>query len=762
MTLETKIAQLVQPALEDRRFRPQLFDLGRDDDRRALDALIEARAVSAVADTLGEQLGELLHGRQLGKKRSQAEIDELVRVYLAGRPLSAYGAWAFYPWSGRLVHVLPEREYRELRHCRNLYKIDPAEQERLGTKTIGVVGLSVGQASAVTLAQEGVGRSFRLADFDALSLSNMNRLRAPVASIGLLKVVIAAREMFEIDPYLTIDIWPEGLNEGNVDAFLTGGGAMDLLVEECDDLFIKLFVRERARAHKIPTVMDTNERGMLDVERFDLEPERPVLHGLLSGVLAKDVKGLPTREKVPYVMRILGQDRYSPRFVPSLMEIDETIGSWPQLASGVALGAALVTDAARRILLGQFQGSGRYFVDLDELVREGADVPIAPPGPFDDPVSPLARETPTLDLPARRPELSRDDIRRLVALGTAAPSGGNIQPWRFVARGSTVRCLVDESQPETLLDFERGATLLAIGAAVENMELGARAAGLECRVRPFPDAASPSTVCELSFSVPAIAPEVPPLAAYISQRVTNRRLGPRVPLAPAHGQALCAAAESAGGRLQLLTTAGALDEIAGVLGATDRLRFLSKRLHSEMISELRWTAEEVEQTRDGVDLATLELTRADLAGIRLARQWSSIVFLRHIGGGRSLERAAKNTVAASSAIGLLTTPGTGPTSYFQGGRALERVWLTASALGLAMQPMTVVLYLWTRLARGARGEMSDAEVTVLEAQRERFLRLFDLPADTAEIMLFRLAHADAPSARSLRKPVDDVLTFLDP
>lgn len=120
-----------------------------------------------------------------------------------------------------------------------------------------------------------LGNRFRPADFDSLSLSNINRLRASVAEIGLPKVVIAARQMYEIDPYLDIAVWPDGLTEENVDAFLVGGGRTDLLVEECDDLYLKIHARERARALGTPVVMETNERGMLDVERFDREPGAP-------------------------------------------------------------------------------------------------------------------------------------------------------------------------------------------------------------------------------------------------------------------------------------------------------------------------------------------------------------------------------------------------------------------------------------------------------------------------------------------------------
>ncbi|MFT3774546.1 MAG: hypothetical protein QM820_55015 [Minicystis sp.] len=385
----------------------------------------------------------------------------------------------------------------------------------------------------------------------------------------------------------------------------------------------------------------------------------------------------------------------------------------------MALGAAIVTDVARRVLLDQFRGSGRWFVDLDTIIREGTDVQLAPPAPIDAPFSPLTAEAPALSLPAVRGEPTRDDIRHIVSHGIMAPSGGNVQPWRFVARGPTIRCYVDTAQHPVLLDFARGATYLSHGAVACNMELAARAAGLDCRIVPFPDPAQPDLVCEVTLSAATAVREAPALAAYIGQRVTNRKLGPRAPLADEARDALLAAAGDA--RLQLVTDADALAELGRIIGVGDRVRFLSERMHGEMMSELRWTPEEEERTRDGIGLAQLEMRGADLAGVRLARHWSSMRFLRVIGGGRALEKSSKEALAASSAMGFLTMPGAGPESYFNGGRALQRVWLTAAAVGVAFQPMAALGYLFTRVERGG-GEGLDAEEIPHPARAARPLR----------------------------------------
>jgi ribosomal protein S18 acetylase RimI-like enzyme len=49
--------------------------------------------------------------------------------------------------------------------------------------------------------------------------------------------------------------------------------------------------------------MDTSDRGLLDIERFDLEPERPIFHGLIGDVDPARLRGLPSKEKVESFLR---------------------------------------------------------------------------------------------------------------------------------------------------------------------------------------------------------------------------------------------------------------------------------------------------------------------------------------------------------------------------------------------------------------------------------------------------------------------------
>lgn len=348
---------------------PVMYRLTNDLDRQRFSDLLSKNANILVINDIQSQLKELIKSLFPSRKIKEDEYPLLIENHLNGTSIDEYGVWVYYPWSHKLIHILDEEEFVEVRTNRNRYKITREEQNILRQKKVGIIGLSVGQSIALTLAMERTCGELRLADFDTAELSNLNRIRTGVQNLGLKKTIIAAREIAEIDPFLKVKLFSDGITQENIDRFFMEDGRLDLLVEVCDGLDIKIISRFKARELCIPVVMDTNDRGMLDIERFDLEPEREILHGLASDVSIEMLHNLNAKERLNIVMKIVEIENTSERLKHSMMQIGKTIGSWPQLASSVVLGGAVTTDVVRRIFLDELKESGRFYVDLNEIIN---------------------------------------------------------------------------------------------------------------------------------------------------------------------------------------------------------------------------------------------------------------------------------------------------------------------------------------------------------------------------------------------------------
>jgi molybdopterin/thiamine biosynthesis adenylyltransferase len=331
----------------DGQYRPWILDAADEDGRERIEHLkqMAVRGEIEMLDRVDEQRGEL---------QKVVTLDARLGIAPSTR-------WVYFPWRRTAVHLLAPPHFNLLRLDRNRNKLTTEEQERLQAQTVTVIGLSVGHVIAFCLAMEGLCGRLKLADFDALELSNLNRVPATVLDLGVNKAVAAARRIAEIDPYLPVEVEARGATADTVGSLLEG---TDVLVEVCDSLDIKVRLRESARRLRIPVLMETSDRGLLDVERFDLEPHRPMLHGLME-VSADELGGLSSEEKVAQVLRLLEVSQLSATLAASMDEVGRTITTWPQLGGDVTLGAATISAAVRRLGRGQSLPSGRLRIDLD-------------------------------------------------------------------------------------------------------------------------------------------------------------------------------------------------------------------------------------------------------------------------------------------------------------------------------------------------------------------------------------------------------------
>lgn len=706
------------PQFDATSYRPVVLDPESPDDRDVLAQLHAAGDVEFL-DHREEQLASL---HALRPAPGPDLVDEAPR-------------WAYYPWRRTAVWVLGPRGYRALRLDRNRNGITTEEQARLGALTIGVAGLSVGHVIAHTLVAQGLCGRIRLADFDHLELSNLNRVPATVFDLGLNKSIVAARRIAELDPYLPVDVVDAGLTAESLDMFLDG---LDIAVEECDDLAMKALLRVGARERAIPVVMATSDRGIVDVERFDQEPHRPILHGLLGQLDLDLLPGMPSREKVAHVLRHLEAEQLSPRTAASLIEIDRSLSTWPQLAADVIIGGSAVAEAVRRIGLGEPLKSGRCRIDIGWALDQLGEPDMAAP--------PTARvDEPTARVDAAAEPLAYTDITGdIVAAAMRAPSGGNTQPWRIDAIPGAVVIGVDTDHTSTMDVAFRGSAV-AVGAALYN----ATVAAASCRAFGSVSITEPSSGTPLQATLHLGEGSPAGLARLyhpMLDRTTNRHRGRPGTLNPDTATLLGSAAEHEGCRLQLLTGRDDLAAAAEILAAADRIRFLTPQLHQEMVSELRWPGDPDPHT--GIDVRSLELDAGGQTLLTLLRRGDVMTHLATWNKGTALGEPTRDAVLASTALAVVTIPGASLEAYARGGAAVEAVWILAQQHGHGVQP-TSPPFLY---AHGAAdlAVVSTPFADELAQLQTDFHRLAGVTATESIALILRLADMPPPSVPSLR------------
>ncbi len=378
--LSGKISQLASKMSV---LKPMFFRLSSPDDAGKLEALMAAGGVQTVRDDFEEQHRELFGIMNPTLVYAPGFEEKFTAHYAALAqevPLAERGVWVYFPWLFTLVHLLEDADFQRVRTARNRNLVTEEEQKLFYGATIGIGGLSVGNSVITSIVLGGGAHHIRLADHDTLALTNINRIRAGVQSLGLPKAEMTARQIYELNPYATIEIFSDGITDANIDAFFMGADGsekLDIVIDELDTIAIKLRIREKAKQYRVPVLMgaDNGDNIILDIERYDQDESVKPFQGRLGEVTYDELTHLDKFGIGRTITKMLGPENITERMQGSLTEMGKTIVSWPQLGGAALLNGLAVAYCARKVMTKESLESNRAIISLDEHLVPGYGSP---------------------------------------------------------------------------------------------------------------------------------------------------------------------------------------------------------------------------------------------------------------------------------------------------------------------------------------------------------------------------------------------------
>jgi nitroreductase len=341
------------------------------------------------------------------------------------------------------------------------------------------------------------------------------------------------------------------------------------------------------------------------------------------------------------------------------------------------------------------------------------------------------------------PTPSADALRTILEAAILAPSADNQHRIRFHAIDDDLEILCSTLLAAT--GYKRILDLLSAGALLENLALAAGRHGWRAELTPFPDPARPQLLCRIVWSRQDQAAD--PLVEAIPARQTNRRLvyrGP--PMGPAERNALQrAAAGQPGVTLMWLDEPPVRRRVLGLMRRAEAARFRIPALHQELFSAVRFEVGWQASCAEGLPPGALGVERPLRAGFALMRHWPVMRALNLLGAHRLLGlRAADLPCRLAPHLGLIALAEESDWALLAAGRAFERVWLAATQLGLALQPMpAAALY-----------ALEGAESVPVPLQRRLAQAWRALLPGLYPVMLFRLGRAAPLAVRTGRLPLE--------
>jgi len=597
---------------------------------------------------------------------------------------------------------------------RNIGWVTEAEQQALRGKRIAIAGMGgVGGFHLLTLTRLGIG-AFHIADLDRFEIANFNRqIGASIQTLDRPKVEVLAEMALGINPEIRITSFNTGVRSDNIDAFLSG---MDLFVDGFD--FFVLDIRRKVFAR-------CAELGIPALTAAPIGMGVGFLAFTRDGMSFEDYFRFEGRiELQQYVNFLVGiaPSAIHRSYLVDPSRLDFGRRRAPSTVIGCQLCASVTAASAIKLLLGRGEVKPapyhhHYDAYLGKLVvtrlRWGNAGPLQR-------LKARVSERAFRSLLQRSPKSSESKypsspIEEILNIARWAPSGDNAQPWRFrTIDDDTVMVQVKDDSDHNVYEYRNAEpTLISAGMLLESLRIAATAfqRGISWRYDGRADSRHQITV---RFQ-PLAEIEVDPLYSYLPLRSVDRRPYQLRRLSERDKQSLSAAL---GDRLtwQVHERIGDRWRLARLNArATDiRLRIPEAFLiHRRMID---W---ERNQSPTGIPAGAIGLDRSTLRVMRWAMQdWSRTQLLNRLGGTFTaalqmdylpgLCSAAYFTMRMSFGSG---SPEERTRALLQAGERIQRFWLTATKLGLVVQPCLATL------AFAHYGKTSSPFTTDLSARR---------------------------------------------
>ena len=651
-------------------------------------------------------------------------------------------------------------QYLEAAFSRNIGIVSLADQEKLMGSRIAIPGLGgVGGQHLITLARAGVG-SFNIADFDCFEPVNINRqYGAKTSSLEQKKIEVMYKEAMDINPFLDINCFAEGISPQNIDRFLTD---VDLVADGMDffNFDIRRMIFKRACEKKIPVItagplgfssallIFMPEEGMTFDQYFDITDRLS-----LEDKLIRFFIGLaPKATQASYID-------------PAAISLENQKG--PSAGAGCQVCSAVVTVEALRILLNK-KGikPAPYYFQYDLFTRKFHQGYLfkGNRNPFQRIKYKLvknrlkkSRQTGVLPpkvVPgngiASNGTIANDIIGYIIAAGCRAPSGDNCQPWTFEYCAPYLKIFLDPLADTSFFNLNQVASHIACGAAIENCLLAASRYGLSGRIAYLPDEKQPNLVAQICLSHTNQGEDA--LQRFIWERHTNRTRFKKSFLAQTEVEQIHTSLSLFPGvSLVLVTQKNALEQVAKLVQAVDIIRCQRRDLHEHLMEMICFTNEQTLERKQGFPLKNLEAGIGGEMFLKLCRSWPMMHLANQLGMGKIVSAVAARGIRQASAVGLLKINGSSQKDFLTGGQALERLWLSCTRLGLSFQPMTAVTLFRYRWALDQKNDFSLAHQQLLGGIWPLYDDLFDVATGETHILLFRLGQGGNMSCRTLRK-----------
>lgn len=274
---------------------------------------------------------------------------------------------------------------------------------------------------------------------------------------------------------------------------------------------------------------------------------------------------------------------------------------------------------------------------------------------------------------------------QLINAAIYAPSADNSQPFQYHWQSSNqLQLWIDAKRSGKASDHRFVLSDIALGAVIESVVIKAGSLALDAQIKMFPggEKETPQYVALLTFNNGELTDK--DLAQNITKRATERRFPFRGCLNDHTIERLTASAKFRDCQITCYERRKEIAKLLPIIEQAEALRFKSETLHRELFSTIEFNNKEI---TEGMHVSVLAIKPPANFFFKQLASWSVMNFLNQLGAAKMLGiRSVTIPIKLSPALALISISNKSRLAVINGGRALQRSWLTATSIGLSVQP----------------------------------------------------------------------------
>jgi len=294
------------------------------------------------------------------------------------------------------------------------------------------------------------------------------------------------------------------------------------------------------------------------------------------------------------------------------------------------------------------------------------------------------------------------------------------------------------------------ASLIAIGALIENIKIASSHFGYSCIIK-INDNFTNNLIAECLFSANSTTEDS--LFIYIKERKTNRKPYEEGNISSEILNEIKNYKPFLNLNSVLITGKEEINTIARACSINEKVVLENEKLHDFLFNHITWTKKE-DNEKKGFYIKTLELKGPQVVVFKLLKSWKITKFLNKL--GVSIFVAKENALIYQKTGAMLSIISTtiDQKSFIQTGMLVQRIWLLVTKYKLYMQPLTGISFLNHRINDKNNLEIFSPKHKKLILESYKTIEHIVKSENKYITIMFRVGYAKEPSAETKRQEAE--------